>query len=131
MQEYKTKVLLYNISPERKLLFSNFINDNDIEIIDVQTKDYLKSLGSLLEIESFEVNTEIYLGKAFEEEMLVMFNFDEELMNNFLNYFRDNKIPSIRLKAMLTPTNANWNSIALYKELKQEHEYYESMRRKK
>ena len=54
-------------------------------------------------------------------EMLVMAAFDDALVNRFLAALRQLRIPPFRLKAMLTPTNVQWNGYRLYAELSAEH----------
>ena len=57
----------------------------------------------------------------FSDEMLVLCNFTESALNTFILGFRKAGITPVHLKAVLTPTNAGWNSIQLHDELKQEH----------
>ena len=120
--KYISKVLLYNVDDIRLSLIKNFFAENNIEYINVRKQDYLKTIASLLELEDSDYQT--YMEKGFTEEMAVLFNFDNDLLDCFLNYFKDNRIPGIRLKAIFTPTNTNWNSIELYEELTKEANYY-------
>ena len=62
-----------------------------------------------------------YTGAGFEDEMLVMANFPAGMMNTFLGLFRRMGIAPVALKAMLTPTNAAWDSEKLHEELAGEH----------
>ena len=62
-----------------------------------------------------------YTGVGFEDEMLVMANFPAGMMNTFLGLFRRMGIAPVALKAMLTPTNAAWDSEKLHEELAGEH----------
>ena len=41
-------------------------------------------------------------------------------LDGFLAYFRENGIPGVPLKAVLTPVNAHWNALQLYEALKEE-----------
>ena len=52
---------------------------------------------------------------------LVMANFPAGMMNTFLGLFRRMSIAPVALKAMLTPTNAAWDSEKLHEELAGEH----------
>ncbi|MFR8977298.1 MAG: DUF3783 domain-containing protein [Christensenellales bacterium] len=61
-------------------------------------------------------------GAGFEDEMLVMANFPAEMMNAFLGLFRRMGIAPVALKAMLTPTNAAWDSEKLHAEIAGEHQ---------
>ena len=59
---------------------------------------------------------------SFDDEMLVLVNFGSKLLNQFLQELRAAKIPGVALKAVLTPTNAEWNSVRLHEEIRREHE---------
>lgn len=59
--------------------------------------------------------------EPFEEEMLVLCQLSEDALQRFLMGFRKSGIPTVALKAVLTPTNASWNAKALRDELKKEH----------
>ena len=52
---------------------------------------------------------------------MVLNNFSSEQMDDFLAFFRENQIPSVALKAMLTPVTQHWSSIQLHNELSMEH----------
>ena len=53
--------------------------------------------------------------------MMVLNNFSSEQMDAFLAFFREEAIPSVSLKAMLTPVTQHWSSIQLHDELTKEH----------
>ena len=115
-------VLLYNINPEKlnKIRFVLLRMGVRNKII---TKDmYLQTIGSLAGIKGFEKNQEDYTGEGFTDEMLVMRGFTSKRIDELLRLFRNNNIEKIPLKAILTEHNIQWNSIELYKELKEEHE---------
>ena len=61
-------------------------------------------------------------GEAFDEEMLVMAHFPPALVQAFLQGLRRAGVRPGGLKAVLTPTNAQWDSLALYTELCRERE---------
>ena len=54
---------------------------------------------------------------AFEERMLVFCQLNQTLLHQVLNVIRLAELPEIQLKAMLTATNKDWNSIQLREEL--------------
>ena len=56
----------------------------------------------------------------FEEEMLVMADFPQGLMQTFLQGMRRAGAAPVYLKAVLTPTNAGWDSVTLHTELSRE-----------
>lgn len=59
--------------------------------------------------------------ETFSEDMLVMANFTQQLANRLLAALKQARLP-IRLKAVVTPTNAQWNAVQLHRELTAERE---------
>ena len=57
----------------------------------------------------------------FSDEMIVLKDFSSAQMDGFLAFFRENQIPPVALKAMLTPVTQHWSSIQLHDELSREH----------
>lgn len=58
---------------------------------------------------------------TFTDEMLVMCGFTGPLVNGLLNAMRQARMAPIALKAVLTPSNATWDSVYLHAQLLQEH----------
>lgn len=114
--------LLYNFhNPERLRLIRRYLNRRKIKTRIVTTPDFLHPLGYLFEIPGFSPSGEFNLGHNFSEEMLVLKDFSVEEMDAFLAFFHENQIPSVDLKAMLTPVTQHWTSIQLHDELTKEH----------
>lgn len=59
--------------------------------------------------------------EPFTEEMIVFCQMDNALVNRFIQTARQQRIPPFPLKAILTPTNADWTPARLCQELKEEH----------
>ncbi len=59
---------------------------------------------------------------AFSEEMLVMAHFPTGMGNAFLQLARRGGVPPIPLKAVLTPTNSEWDSLTLHAEISKERD---------
>ena len=57
-----------------------------------------------------------------KEPMLVLASFSGSQLNSFLQGFRRYGVPPIGLKAMLTPSNAEWTAARLYTELSAERD---------
>lgn len=116
------QILLYNFNDQERLrMVRRYLNREKISVRIVQAPEYLESLGYLFDIPGFAKNSAFNLGKNFQEEMMVMNNFSEKQMDNFLAFFRENNLPSVCLKAVLTPVTQYWNSLQLYEELSKEH----------
>ena len=56
----------------------------------------------------------------YSEEMLVMAFLDDTQLDLLLQALRDSGLAPIRLKAVLTPVNQNWNCGQLYTALRDE-----------
>ena len=118
----QTQILLYNFKDEDRLhQIRRYLNRHRISVRMVQQPEYLESLGLLFEIPGFSKNPVFNLGKNFQEEMMVLKDFSSAQMDDFLAFFRENQIPPVALKAMLTPVTQHWSSIQLHDELSREH----------
>ena len=63
-----------------------------------------------------------YGGEGFDDEMMVLSDCPGRLLDLLLQSFRRNKVAPVHLKAVLTPTNREWDSVALHAELCRERE---------
>lgn len=116
-------VLLYNMKNTdkgRKIKF--VLIQMGVRIKNVEKEDYLQTIGALVGENGFEPTDTIFDGDGFQDEMLVMKGFSSKRVDEMLLRFRKSKIEKVKLKAILTPSNTGWTSLALYKELKEEHE---------
>lgn len=59
---------------------------------------------------------------ALPEPMLLFKGFDDAALVHFLQAYRTAELPRVELKASLTPHNAQWDSLHLWQELRQERE---------
>lgn len=57
------------------------------------------------------------------EELLVLSGFTEERLNELLERLRRAGVPKIKLKAIVTETNADWTVYELYRQLQIESSY--------
>ena len=105
----QSSVLLYNFNdPDRLRMIRRYLNRQKVKVRIVTTPE-------------FQPCAQFNLGKNFSEEMMVLNNFSSEQMDAFLAFFREEAIPSVSLKAMLTPVTQHWSSIQLHDELTKEH----------
>ena len=110
-------VLLYNFNdPDRLRLIRQKVKTRI-----VSTPEFLHPLGYLFELPGFQSSPQFNLGANFTDEMLVLKDFSSEQMDSFLAFFHENQIPSVALKAMLTPVTQHWSSLQLHDELSKEH----------
>lgn len=114
--------LLYNLAQTQKGNQIKFILIQlGVRIKNIQPNQYHIPLGILSGADkTAQSPSDLYTGEGFSEEMLVMKGFSNALLDEFLLRMRKAGIPRIELKAVLTPSNQNWNSLTLYEELKKE-----------
>ena len=113
-------LLCYNLAPEKAQKIRLAAMRLKIRVRPVAEEEYGQTLAALCGME--ETTDAAYGGAGFEDEMLVMANFPTAMMNTFLGLFRRMGIAPVALKAILTPTNAQWDSEKLHAEIASEHE---------
>lgn len=119
----KPQILLYHFSQdERTRQIRRYLRRAGVDVREVPASDLFHPLGYLFEIPGFSPCSRFPMGENFSEEMLVMKDFSNSQMDAFLQFFRDNQLKNVDLKAVLTPVTVHWNSMELYRELKKEHQ---------
>ena len=114
----EAQILLYNFKDENRLRqIRRYLNRQKISLRMVQPSEYLESLGFLFEIPGFAQNSVFNLGQNFQEEMMVLNGFSSQQ----LAFFKENSLPPVALKAVLTPVTMHWDSMKLHEELMREH----------
>ena len=113
-------LLCYNLAPEKAQKIRLAAMRLKIRVRPVSREEYGQTLAALCGME--ETADAVYSGAGFEDEMLVMVNFPAGMMNTFLGLFKRMGIAPVALKAILTPTNAQWDSEKLHAEIASEHE---------
>ena len=118
-------VLLYQIKGTKTaVLLKPVLLKLGIRVRIVEPEQYLQSIGFLAGNKAFAESPE-----GFDEPMMVMAGFSERKLDLFLTEMRRKKVPPIALKAIVTTQNQAWNSLQLYRELKEEHEKMKSYRK--
>ncbi|HIR07987.1 MAG TPA: DUF3783 domain-containing protein [Candidatus Pullichristensenella stercoripullorum] len=111
-------LLTYNLQGERAAKTRLVAMRFRIRVRNVSPLEYDRTLEALIE-NAPETDG---MGEPFAEEMLVMANFPAPLVQAFLQGLRRAGVRPAALKAVLTPTNARWDSRTLYNELCKERE---------
>ncbi|MBQ9707713.1 MAG: DUF3783 domain-containing protein [Firmicutes bacterium] len=115
-------VLLYNMqTSERGEKIRAYLTKTGVKVVDVLPADFRQPIGALAGVPGYERTSDIHMGAGFTDEMLIMHMFDDMRMNAFFAFFRQAGLQSVDLKAVVTPTNAEWNSIDLHDEISKEH----------
>lgn len=126
MKEHPT-VLCYNLRGDRAGRIRVIAMRLGIRLRPVKKEEYARTIASLLGLE--EASDTVYEGEGFDQEMMVMAFFPSALLSSFLNAFRQARIPSVKLKSVLTDNNRRWDSIYLHKELSDEAAYFDAARK--
>ena len=112
-------ILLYNLDNPKGAKIRRMCLPLGLRTRLVAPEEYGLPLGELVDGAAPETP---WTGETFGDEMLLLVNCTGPLLDRFLQGFRRNKIPAVYLKAVLTPTNRDWNSVALHGELTRERQ---------
>lgn len=126
----RSTVLCYNLKGTKKgkkigMIFG-FLG---YKVRHVEQSEYLIPIGILAGIDKVDSDVGEYKDAGFKEEMLVMNAETEEMLDKALFLMRKEKV-QVGLKAMLTPTNSVWTSLALHDEILKEHEFMNERNKK-
>lgn len=115
----KPMILVFNIPADKlsKLRFTCM--RLGIQVCPVEAADYGQTIGALCGMA--ERTDAPAPEERFTGDMLVMANFNQQLANRLLAALKQGKL-FIHLKAVVTPTNAHWTPVQLYKELTAERD---------
>ena len=85
----------------------------------VPAEDFCQPISALCGLSEAAESTS---AESFPEEMLIFCHMDNAQVNRFLQTAKQMRFAPVALKAILTPTNAEWTPLQLRDELKQERE---------
>ena len=85
----------------------------------VPAEDFCQPISALCGLSEAAESTP---AESFPEEMLIFCHMDNAQVNRFLQTAKQMRFAPVALKAILTPTNAEWTTLQLRDELKQERE---------
>lgn len=129
----KPIVLLYNFKDRARLVkVRQALLPLGFRIKTVEKEEFGLPLGVLAGVKEMKeagVEQEAnYDGPGFEDEMAVMAGFTSSQVDGFIYALRKKGVGRIDYKAVLTPTNQNWDSVTLFHEIKKEHEAMSEMK---
>ena len=113
-----SKVLIYNLDPEKDAKVKMLCRKMNIEAQTVEKSDYSMTMGALLGLTEDTARRE---GKDFDDEMMYLVDLRGGMLNLFLDQLRRKKLV-IPLKAVMTETNLGFTSAELHRELCAERE---------
>lgn len=120
------KILLFNIEPSKVALIKSICEGMGIQPIAIYKNQYGEKIGALAGLKGFAPSMSVYSGEDIAAEMMIFCGITSEELDEFLQRYRELKIPPISLKAMVTPHNISWSVAELYRELSQEHKFFHS-----
>lgn len=126
MNNRQPSLYLYQVDGSKKQQIGRLAAGMGIRVHQVLPADYLQPLGVLLDLPGFERTPLSYNGPLLPDEMMLMSGFDDTLLSRFLSAYRQACIPTIPLKAGVTPHNIFWTSLQLHQELEKEHQMMSS-----
>lgn len=124
------QVLLFSFLPEeRTMRIIRYLTAQGISVRTVCTEDFGETLGYLFSLPGFEQRSARAFAASSVPEMLVMHGFNQETLDAFLRFFREEGVRRVELKAVLTPTNAVWTAAELSRHLTAERDALQKRKR--
>ena len=118
----KPLLLTYNLKPDTKAGLDRVCGILGFRVRAVEKAEYALPIGALAGIPvARPLDAKPPTATPFDDEMLVMCHMMSDELNAFLQAMKEEGLPGIGLKAVLTPVNVLWNSAALHTELAREH----------
>ena len=114
------QVLLYNLPPEKLRRVRVALTRLGLRGRTVTHAEYGHPIGFLAGLEGFE-SAEEYTLDGFSSEMMVMCDLSAKQFSSLLDMLRASRAV-VPLKAVVTETNASWNSVELHDALRNEHD---------
>lgn len=114
-------VLLYNFEKSRLKSVRRVLAPLKVTVKTVSKRAFSQPVGYLAGIDGILPSDEKYTGEGFTDEMLVMYGFSSEMIDLLIALLKRSPVGKISLKAVITPSNVYWSSLALYEEIKAEH----------
>ena len=118
----KELAMFYNFSDERFRKAKFALMPLKIQVKKVEKKDFNQPIGFLAGIKGVEPVAEKFDGDGFDEEMIVMHNFTNKTIDSLIKALNKCGVGRVPLKAVITPTSKDWDSLTLIKALKADHE---------
>lgn len=125
--DMKKTVLLYNFTEERLLGVKRALVPLKALAKEITREQFGTKLGCLVGEEGFEESADTH-AEPFGDELLVMYGFDSGDIDMLIRSLRKYGVGRVELKAVVTPTNINWNGSELYFAVKADHEKMKKLR---
>lgn len=118
-------ILLFHVETGKAQQIESLCRKLGIRISRVKLSSYSQKLGYLAGISGFRRENSSYAGTEFPSEMMVFSGMNSDMLDCFLEEYKKASIPSIEMKAVLTPHNIFWRAEDFYRELFKEHQVFQ------
>lgn len=115
------RILLFGVKTEKTEAIRGIAQKIGVDVTSVNRRDYGQKIGTLAGISGFRKDGKPYDGPDFAMEMLVFSGMIPTQVDAFLAEYKENGLPPVALKAIVTPHNVSWTADALFRELMKEH----------
>ena len=112
-------ILTFNLNENRLSRLRFLCMKLGLMVKAVPAEDWNQPIGALCGLSDAAQSAP---AEAFPEEMLIFCHMDNAQVNRFLQTARQMRFAPVALKAILTPTNAEWTPMQLCRELQQERD---------
>lgn len=110
----KPTLLCYHISAQDYDKLKALLALLNFDVLLIPKNDYLQAIGYLAALSGYVRTPEQYTGPEFTESMLIMAHMNDAQADQLLSMLKMPGMPVLKRKVMLTDTNQNWTSVALY-----------------
>lgn len=116
----KPTILCYHISTDEYMKLKALLALLNYNVLLIPPKDYLQAIGYLASLPGYVRTSARYTGQEFPESMLIMAHMNDAQADQLLAMLKMPGMPVLKRKVMLTSTNQNWTSTALYDHISEE-----------
>ncbi len=123
----REKVLLYHLEAgsEKGSRIRRLLKELRIEAVELNETALGQTLGFLAGFPGYSLSEATAAEPVPEQELMAFCGFSDSRLNAFLRAYREALIPPVALKAVVTPHNREWRLIDLFRELQQEHAFFQ------
>lgn len=116
------KIMTFQLTDEEFQKVKRAAGNLRMRVESIPEIQFRQTLGALAERKG--LTEEEYRGQVSAESLLVFCGLEDKKLDKLLAALKKNNV-SVDYKAVLTPTNRNWNVLRLYAEMKLEKQSYE------
>lgn len=121
-------ILLFNVPKQKAAKITRAALPLKLRVKNIPKTDFAKTLGELAGIS--ELTNISYDGDGISEEMMVLCGFSDSLIDKLFFAMKRTGAGLVKLTAILTETNKDWNVPALFEEIKKEREQMTELKAK-